>query len=117
MRKLFFLLAAFVLAVGMFCTAWADPAGGTPEPEVHISNYYKYIILEDGTAEIVYFFKEVTDLIIQEELDGIKVTSIGEKAFEFCDFSTAVIPDTVTRIESMAFAFCGSLKTSRFRIA
>ena len=109
MKRLLFLLAAVILAVGIFCTAWADPAGGTTEPEVHISNYYKYIILEDGTAEIVYFFEEVIDLIIPEELDGIKVTSIGRKAFEYHHFSTAVIPDTVTRIECRAFSGCTSM--------
>ncbi|MBR4859231.1 MAG: leucine-rich repeat protein [Clostridia bacterium] len=38
------------------------------------------------------------------------VTSISSSAFALCDISTITIPDTVTRIDGYAFAFCYKLE-------
>lgn len=49
---------------------------------------------------------------IPEEVEGLKVTEIGEQAFEWCGGITkVVIPKTVKKIESFAFTDCNSLTT------
>ncbi len=49
-------------------------------------------------------------IIIPSEINGIKVTTIGENAFAECDsIKEVVIPDGVTKIESGAFSGCDGL--------
>ena len=50
------------------------------------------------------------ELIIPEEIDGVKVTSIGNAAFKDCIGLTSVkIPDSVTTIADYAFEGCSGL--------
>ncbi|MGN0854582.1 MAG: leucine-rich repeat domain-containing protein [Kiritimatiellia bacterium] len=50
------------------------------------------------------------DLVIPAEIDGCRVTSIGEEAFYDCSGLTSVtIPDSVTSIGDLAFSGCSGL--------
>jgi len=49
-------------------------------------------------------------LIIPEKIDGVTVTRIGDRAFEYCELLTEVkIPNTVTHIGTLAFDYCYNL--------
>ena len=73
---------------------------------------YEYTVLSDGTVEITdYTGDSDTELVIPSELDGKKVTSIGEAAFESAEITSVTIPDGVTSIGDKAFRQCASLET------
>ena len=65
------------------------------------------------------FKKEVTitkvidavgDFVIPAEIDGCRVTGIGDRAFEACrNLKSVIIPDSVVNIDSDAFYCCDSL--------
>ena len=65
-----FLILVCFLAAGANFSALADTA--------RTSGDYKYIILEDSTAEITKYRGEATALEIPSTIDGYKVTSIVE---------------------------------------
>ncbi|MCM1314700.1 MAG: leucine-rich repeat protein [Prevotella sp.] len=66
-------------------------------------NYGDYI-------EIFGCDKSATEVVIPAEIDGVPVTSIGDKAFSYCGFTSVKIPDGVTSIGDYAFLNCSSLK-------
>ena len=52
------------------------------------------------------------NMIIPANIDGYKVTSIGENAFKKCNgLQNVVIPDGVTKINNYAFTNCENLKS------
>ncbi len=70
----------------------------------------EYNILDDGTVEITDYSGSDTELSIPSDIDGYKVTKIGEGAFAYCKSLTDVtIPDSVTKIGDIAFHGCTSL--------
>lgn len=76
------------------------------------SGDYSYRILDDGTVEITGYSGSDTELVIPSEIEGKKVTSIGEIAFMNCTTLTSVtIPEGVTNIGFEAFFCCSALKT------
>lgn len=102
----------------LMCLMLCIPCAAAEEPETYESGYFTYTILEDGTAEIVYFAGygyDDTKLVIPEELDGLTVTSIGDSAFRWCDDLTSIIlPDTVAHIsEKSPFSGCRNLTSIR----
>lgn len=71
---------------------------------------YEYSVLDDGTVEIIGYTGTVTELIIPSEIDGKKVTSIGDQAFYYTwDLADIEIPDSVTSIGIEAFYGCNNL--------
>ena len=70
---------------------------------------YEYIILDDGTVQIIkHLKKEETEVTIPSVLDGYTVTSIGKKAFYKESSVTDIeIPKTVTHIGEQAFESTG----------
>ncbi len=73
---------------------------------------YKYIILADGTIEIMDYSGSDTEVVIPSEINKHKVVSIGDKAFNDCEnLTTITIPDSVTSIGEQAFPVCSSLTT------
>jgi len=96
-----------------------------------------YIVNADGTATIYEYTGSSKEVIIPDIVDGIKVTAIGERAFENCSYVTSVIipegvvtigkyafynsgitsiiiPKSVKRIENYAFDGCKNLYFVRF---
>ena len=56
----------------------------------------------DGAAE--------GEMVIPDEIDGLPVTRIGERAFEGCSSLTSIIiPEGITSLEWLAFQACSSL--------
>ena len=102
-RSLWAVLAAVLLMVLVTNGVMADE-------KVFRSGDYQYCILEDGTAEITWYFGEESVLKIPNTLDGKTVTSIGNQAFYLCSTLTSIeLPDSVTSIGDEAFAWCSSL--------
>ncbi len=74
-----------------------------------IKEDYEYKLLDDGTIEIIKYNGLDKDVFIPETIDGKKVTSIGENAFQSCTAVSITIPQGVTNIGKMAFDTCTSL--------
>ncbi len=86
---------------------------------VKAASFYTGSITEDslGVFQIedevlVGYTGEGGDVVIPSEINGNKVTVIGEDAFFGCDSLRSIsIPNSVTSIESAAFADCSNLKS------
>ena len=102
MRKMF-ICVILVLALIPFSFAQADEKS---EQTIYTSGKYQYIILEDGTAEIYKFTGKAGTLNIPSNLDGIKVSSIGDSAFELRSIDKVIIPEGITNIGNRAFCSC-----------
>ena len=62
----------------------------------------------------IYGYKgTAADVIIPEEINGKPVSYIAGGAFRNSNITSVYIPDTVTRIDNLAFDGCSSLKTVR----
>lgn len=69
-----------------------------------ISGDYEYVMLDDGTVEIVRFHGSEEILEIPDTIEGYAVTSIGNEAFFLNNCSKEiVIPEGVTKIGDNAF--------------
>ena len=75
-------LAALVILV--FCVLLSSSLAEDVQPETYVSGDYRYILAEDGTAEITEWTGYADDLVIPSTLDGHSVTSIGENGFSLC---------------------------------
>ncbi len=113
MKKI--LAALLLLSLIMTFAGFAPAEESGVEPKEHFCGDCRYIILEDGTAEIAWYAGGSENLTVPEQLDGIPVTSIGEGAFSYCyTLISVVIPDGVTRIGNGAFASCIQLASVTF---
>lgn len=94
-------ILAALLCLLLICTA-AQAAG---VPEKITSGDYKYIVQEDGTAQIVGAAEHSIKIAhIPAQIDGYTVTSIGEDAFNNKSYLADItIPETVTHIGAYAF--------------
>ena len=83
MKRTLSLLLALILPAAGISIAAAEEFAEPPTPEVHTCGDYEYIVLDDGTAEIVRFtdFDYEGELVIPDTLDGIRITGIGDEAF------------------------------------
>ena len=110
MKKLLALLLILTLVNVCLGFALAEETTAALKPEYHTSGDYVYIILGDGTAEIFMYAGRAEVLTIPDELDGIRVTGIGEGAFSHCpSLAFVTIPDSVTSIEGNPFIHCEKL--------
>lgn len=64
--------------------------------------------IENGEVTIIGCDESASgDIEIPATIEGYPVTTIGDKAFVFCENLTSItIPDGVTRIENSAFSYC-----------
>ena len=105
MKKTISLLLVLLLILPASVSYFADNP-----PEKFTSGDYDYVILDDGTAEIARYSGSEANLTIPSELDGHKVTSIGEHSFYYCkELESITIPDSVTAIQRRAFLLCINL--------
>ena len=114
MKKIISAAAAVMMLLGTAALPLktALPVGRIAAAAYSYQNY-TYELLDDGTAEITgYNGSSEKAVTIPAAVDGRKVTSIGDYAFDDHDEIVSVtVPDTVTRIGSAAFNFCGSLSS------
>lgn len=75
----------------------------------NIEGDWKYVILGDGTAEIISYRGSDTDITIPATIGGKIVTSIGENAFTWERIKRVKMPDSIETIHKSAFSWCTSL--------
>lgn len=111
-------LIGIILTV-VFClciqnhAAWAKSETSTGNRGVQESQAedFSWKILADGTVEIIGYEGTDTNVVIPCEIDGKKVTSIGDFAFEDCkDLNGITLPDSIISIGGCAFVGCSSLR-------
>ncbi len=75
------------------------------------SGQYEYKLYKDGTAELQYYEDNyATEIVVPAEIDGYKVTAIGDECFVWMPYLTSVtVPEGVTYIGVEAFSGCGTL--------
>ena len=101
-------LIGLFLALALLLCALPAGADGLKELEQRTNkDGFVYVVQADGTAKIVGFTGGQKKLSIPAELDGYEVTVIGESSFlQNGTIQSVSFPDSVTRIESHAFASC-----------
>ena len=107
MKKLLAVLLTMLLGLAVSC-AWAEE----DEPTVYGSGKWRYVLLEDGTAEISGNISPGKDLTIPTTIDGYTVTAIRDIAISgrFSRYLTSVtIPDSVTTVGGNPFTDCPNL--------
>ena len=106
MKRIYRIMAAVLCLVwGVVLSAGAEETG-----KIFASGDFEYALNGDGTATITQYSGKADVLAIPDELDGKKVSEIGEQAFAWCSSLTEVtIPGGVARIGARAFSYCYSL--------
>ena len=121
-------LLAGLLSFTMAAATFATPLGGTINgvldnfslsANAETSGDYEYDVLDDGTVVITKYTGSDTELEIPSEINGKKVTSIGDDAFRgiwdndeqkyISNITSITIPNSVTSIGDGAFWGCTSL--------
>jgi hypothetical protein len=90
--------------------------GGTVDMGAYegVRGEYTYTI-SDGTVTIVRYNGAGGDVVIPGSIEGWPVVAIGRNAFAGCGSLTrAVVPETVTMIDSWAFSGCSRLTNVSF---
>lgn len=126
MKRMFSIIMVAILIFA--CTSVTVFASDTEIAQTTAtSGDFRYIVLPDGTAEIVDYLGTQQALTIPSTLDEYTVTSIGREAFGYnlypepvgsiaqtgesyyVSLSEVVIPSTVTNIGERAFYYCRNL--------
>lgn len=71
---------------------------------------YEYILMADGTAEILQYNGDGGNVIIPDTLGGVKVTKINGAFFECSNLTDVTIPEGVTIIDGNTFSNCSNLR-------
>jgi len=71
----------------------------------------KYTKIENGYEATKIYDKELEEVILLEDVDGIPMTSIGVQLFKDSKVNNVVVPNNVETIKGNAFANCKNLKT------
>lgn len=80
-----------------------------------IQDGYKYYVIDGQSCGIKSYVGESSEIMIPDEIDGYRVTVIGQKSFANKDFiKKIVIPKSVQEIEDKAFSDCYSLSAITF---
>ena len=98
-------------------SATSDTPADSGKSKDAASDDYQFAVNSDNTVTITKYTGKGGNVKIPAEIDGKKVTAIGNTfketgAFQDCTTLTSVIiPDGVTEIQDNAFQLCTSLKT------
>lgn len=106
MKKMLVVSLSVLFAL-LMCCAWAEEAD---EPTVYTSGDWKYVLLEDGTAEIVGYDGRDKELTILSEIDGYAVTAIGGSEGFRHSLQKLTIPDAIVSIAANPFTNCRRLE-------
>ena len=93
------------------------PAIAQIRPKPMIYDYWQdgiYYRWYAGGAEVIYCDPELRAVSIPSEVKGMKVTRIGEMAYQYSDLVSVVLPESITVIDSMAFFGCDNLSSINF---
>ena len=106
------LIACLLLCMGvnaaMAYSSYDYQRSGLP---VALGSDFQTRVLSDGTLEITGYTGKLEKLRIPQKINGRQVTAIGEEAFySFGTFVAVEIPEGVTRIGKLSFAFVRSLE-------
>ncbi len=104
------------------CAAALIFGAGSALPQVQIarvsaegvtaSGDYEYIVLDDGTAELINYYGSDTSVKLPDSINGTKVTSIGSYMFfSNWNIKSVTIPEGVKSIGENAFACCDYLES------
>ena len=78
------------------------------------NGYLEYRVKDNNEITITDYSGTDEELSIPSKIDGKSVTSIGERAFQYCDMlKNITIPDSLTSIDSYAFDGCSDLENIR----
>jgi hypothetical protein len=103
------LISLFLLCSCMLFLSLPVFAEGRDQ-QILFSGDYGYILLPDGSAEIIQHSGGHESEMIPPELDGHTVTTIGDYAFENGKGIKSIsIPDTIISLGANPFAFCPDL--------
>lgn len=81
------------------------------DSETKVQGDFAYRELSDGTIEIAHYNGTDAALTIPAEIDGRKVSRIGDSAFAECESIKSVeVPDGVVSLMDYAFALCKNLQ-------
>jgi len=106
----------FIIMVVMFVTAFPLVSSGNSE---NVVDYHpgrnQTIRFDKSTGEIIGSNTDLSGrLTIPKEIDGVSVTSIGEKAFKNRKISEIFMLPDITQIGESAFEGCINLKEFKF---
>ena len=76
---------------------------------VEVLSPFTYTDNGDGTCTITGYNGSAVHVDVPDELDGLKVTTIGEFGFDMAQISSITLPEGLERIEELAFCFCENL--------
>lgn len=109
-RKRFsaFLLASALLLVFLTNVVFAD--GGKKKQTILTSGDYQYVLLEDGSAELLYCLSDDAEIVIPDMLDGHRVTSIDTISFSL-SLTAVTLPNSVADLDHNPFGCCPLLQT------
>ena len=118
MKKLLALLLALMITGACFSCfgeGAAEDSDNIPEteavpPEDITSGDWVLRPLDGGAAEIIRYTGKEKELDIPEELEGLRITAIGDRAFEKCTkLRRVAIPAGITEIGANPFILCTQL--------
>ena len=111
-RKRFsaFLLASVLLLVFLTSAAFAD--GGKKKQTILTSGDYQYVLLEDGSAEILYCLSDDAEIVIPDTLDGHRVTIIDTISFSL-SLTAVTLPNSVADLDHNPFGCCKPFPSPR----
>ena len=73
-------------------------------------NGFTFKVINNNELELTKYSNDELRIVIPSEIQGMKVTSIGEKAFHYNDIEEVILPDTLVTIKRYAFGNCENLK-------
>ena len=103
-------IISLLLSILMIMTSVPLMAVNSFAEDIHKSGDYEYKILEDGTAEITKYNGNAEQVVLPSEIDGYKISVIGEFAFWMNEtIRTVEISNGLIGIKLAAFELCKNL--------